>query len=39
MIFILVLLIFLIANFYGCKFEVLNKQFAEHFKDINKKDL
>lgn len=38
MIFILVLLIFIIASFYGCKFEVLNKEFAEHFKDINKKN-
>jgi len=38
MIFILVFIIFLIASFYGCKFEVLNKEFAEHFKDINKKD-
>jgi hypothetical protein len=38
MIFILVFIIFLIASFYGCKFEVLNKEFIEHFKDINKKD-
>jgi hypothetical protein len=37
MIFILVLLIFLIASFYGCKFDVLNKEFIEEFKDINKK--
>ena len=38
MIFILVFIIFLIASFYGCKFDVLNKEFTEHFKDINKKD-
>jgi fucose permease len=38
MIFILVLVIFIIASFYGCKFDVLNKEFAEYFKDINKKD-
>lgn len=38
MIFILILIIFIIASYCGCNFEVLNKQFAEHFKDINKKD-
>jgi hypothetical protein len=37
MIFILVFIIFLIASFYGCKFEVLNKEFIKEFKDINKK--
>lgn len=37
MIFILVFIIFLIASFYGCKFDVLNKEFIEEFKDINKK--
>jgi hypothetical protein len=36
MIFILVLVIFIIASYCGCKFEVLNKQFAEKFKDIYK---
>jgi|1048.fasta_scaffold15396_3 hypothetical protein len=38
MIFILVFIIFLIASFYGCKFDVLNKEFIEEFKDINKKN-
>jgi len=33
MIFILVFIIFLIASFYGCKFDVLNKEFIEEFKD------
>jgi hypothetical protein len=37
MIFILVLVIFIIASFYGCKFDVLNKEFIKQFKDINKK--
>ena len=38
MIFILVLLIFLIGHLYGFNFADLNKQFAEQFKDIDKKN-